>query len=100
VAGENYVTRDELNSSLNRISADVRETNKIIREQNSQFAVLIAQEVVKREAWCESHDEDHKSLAQGLKSHTSTITWRVVSIASGLVVGSLLTLLAYLLARH
>ena len=97
---DRFVTRGELNSSLLRIEANIAETNTIIREQNAQFVALLMQEATKRESWCGSHDEEHKGLAETVSKRSTTIAWKTVSLLAALVTGSLLTLLAYLLAHH
>lgn len=95
-----YVTRSELNSSLTRIEARVNETNKIIREQNAQFAILLGQEADKREDWCGHHDEEHKEIADGIGKRTSHIAWWITGLAITALGGVAGMFILYFLSHH
>jgi Ni,Fe-hydrogenase I large subunit len=95
-----YVTRTELNSSLVRLEARVNETNKIIREQNSQFATLLEQEAEKREGWCEKHGEAHADINEKVNRRSVSFAWWVAGMLGMLLVSGGGIILTYLLARH
>ena len=106
MAGRN-VTRSELNSSLLRLEErmtrlDKRhaETNKIIREQNSQFATLLGQEGEKREEWCSGHDKSHEELEKNVNKRSSKVLWYIIGVLTTLLTGGALYAFAFLIARH
>jgi hypothetical protein len=89
----------EHNGALAEIKRGLADQNKLLREQNSQFATLLNESEDKRTAWCDQHEKEHEEIKKTIWSRGKVIAWWITSIVITAALGALGIILTHLLTH-